>query len=300
MTKYWTIEEETKLVEALKIKKEISEIAQEFERTEGGIISRIRKIYGINTFDVKNKYNELDFNKLKAEIMSNKKDTEQFLSKNTNKFLKGKTLFIFDVETTGLPENDKKEYDDIFKLYSNFVDKTTNYSKLNIVQIGWIFIENFDPNKVNEYVKNIKCEIRKPKGKFIIPDESVKFHKITTEIAENKGVGLKKILKDNNFRNMIKKSDYIIAHNAEFDYMMLLSEISKLEMDKLKNVLLEKQNNILCTCKGMNKRYKLSRMYKLAFDKNICNAHTADADVKALLELLCGKCACVIENSASK
>jgi len=214
----------------------------------------------------------------KIEIKNN------FFVYNELKCLKSKTILIFDLETTGIP-NTEKEKIPAYKLYKSF-EETNIYNNINIVQIGWCYIEGFNIDNIDEY--EIKSEIRKPLN-FTIPEESIKFHGIDDEKAKKEGLKLSKILNDNDFYGMIEKCDYIIAHNAEYDYNVLMSEIKKLGYDDLYKLLLESKNKIICTYKGTHGKYSLKRLYNDTFGCDFNNAHTADGDVKALLEIISGR-----------
>lgn len=63
--------------------------------------------------------------------------------------------------------------------------------------------------------------IVKPRN-FIIPEDAVKIHGITTEIAKNEGVALNIVLND--FSTAISRSSYLIAHNMSFDEKVVGAE----------------------------------------------------------------------------
>jgi DNA polymerase III epsilon subunit-like protein len=106
-----------------------------------------------------------------------------------------KYLF-FDTETTGLPKN----REDAIKGPGNWP---------HIVSLSWQVYENF---------KHIKSEsyIIKPM-EWIIPEDSIKIHGITNEKALVEGHDLLSVI--NKFMN--EKSDYLIAHNMDFDYKII-------------------------------------------------------------------------------
>jgi len=109
---------------------------------------------------------------------------------------------FFDTETTGLPKD-----------WNAPVKDLNNWPR--IVQIAWV---EFDKNR------NLISQgdyIIRPDG-FDIPEEVSRIHKITTEQAKNSGYPLKKVL--NVFNSIIDKSEYIIAHNINFDDKVLSAE----------------------------------------------------------------------------
>jgi len=314
--KKWTIEEEEKLLKYIREGKKYENIAKEHKRTIGGIISKFKGIVKtrINNGDTVKKIskdinisehilndilkgtiieeridNNSNCSSLLSQIIEKKSDNKienknNLFVHNELKCLKEKNILIIDVETTGI-SNTEKEKIPAYKLYKSF-EETDIYNDINIVQIGWCYIEKFNIANINDY--NIKSEIRKPLN-FLIPEESIKFHGIDNEKAKNEGIKFSKILNDNDFYGMIEKCDYIIAHNAEYDYNVLMSEIKKIGYNDLYKLLLESKNKIICTYKGTNGRYSLKRLYNVTFGCDFNNEHTADGDVKALLEIISGR-----------
>lgn len=125
--------------------------------------------------------------------------------KNITNDIISKNILFLDLETTGLI---KKENIDI---NANQEDKYPDYKKnelydsSRIVQIGWIYLEDFD--YTYEIVpENILMKLVKPDG-FEIPEESIKIHKITNEIANEKGLNVKKVLK----KIIFEEVEYIIG-----------------------------------------------------------------------------------------
>ena len=104
-------------------------------------------------------------------------------------------VLFFDTETTGLPR----------KRGVSALEDASIWPDL--VSISWQIFEN------KELVR--KCSyIIKPVG-FKIPSESVKFHGITTEFAEDNGKPLYDVLTQ--FAEDVKTCNFIVAHNLEFD-----------------------------------------------------------------------------------
>jgi DNA polymerase III epsilon subunit-like protein len=153
-----------------------------------------------------------------------------------------------------------------------------------IVQAAW----HFENEIKNYYVK--------PDG-FIIPQESINIHGVTNEIAKEKGIGIKQLLKF--ITDDIFNCSSAVAHNADFDINVLKSELMRSgmfdELEKLNSV------NVFCTMKGSidycaiknpskyhddYKWPKLAELYLKCTGKKIENAHDAQYDVLATVECL--------------
>jgi len=104
-------------------------------------------------------------------------------------------VLFFDTETTGLPR----------KRGVSALDDANVWPDL--VTISWQIFED------RELVRK-ESHIVKPDG-FKIPAESVKFHGITTEFAEDHGKPLCDVLIP--FSEDVKSCNIIVAHNLEFD-----------------------------------------------------------------------------------
>ena len=172
---------------------------------------------------------------------------------------------FFDTETTGLPRNWKAPITDL-----------NNWPRL--VQIAWVLSDNSG--------KRIETKdfIIKPEG-FTIPYEAAKVHRITTERAYKEGIDLAKVL--NEFNDLISESDYIVAHNIDFDKMILGAELLR---NNIKTTFFQKPK--LCTMKSSTnyckipgnygyKWPKLSELHIDLFGKDFEEAHDASADINA-------------------
>jgi DNA polymerase III epsilon subunit-like protein len=175
------------------------------------------------------------------------------------------TYLIIDTETTGLPKNWKAPVSDL-----------NNWPRL--VQIAWMQCDN------SGKILSSSDYIVKPRN-FIIPEDAVKIHGITTEIAKNEGVALNIVLKE--FSTAISQSSVLIAHNMSFDEKVVGAEFLREKIDsKLftipKICTMEKSTDY---CKISNSYgYKwpsLSELYFKLFKTEIEGIHDAAADVRA-------------------
>ncbi len=198
-----------------------------------------------------------------------------------------KVLFI-DLETTGLIKNVNKNNKSENK-YPNYKDNE-NYDSSRIVQFGYIYLEDFDYDYEIKPV-NIKSVIIKPEG-FVIPEESIKIHGITNELANEKGKNIFKELKK--IKKIIRDVEYIIGYNIYFDINILLNEFYRVGLKKpIKKIKeLIKKENILCLGE-LSRQYKCyknmpsqKQIYKELFNKSIENIHNAQYDICASIEIM--------------
>lgn len=82
-------------------------------------------------------------------------------------------------------------------------------------------------------------------------------------------------------REMIEKSDCVVAHNLSFDRMMV-----KLEFSRLAEMITFPARGV-CTLESTEHlqgyRLSLSNLHRLLFNEDFEKAHSADADVRATL-----------------
>jgi hypothetical protein len=196
-----------------------------------------------------------------------------------------KVLFI-DLETTGFVENVDKNK----KLENRYPDykENKNYDSSRIVQIGYIVFDDYD---YEIGIKNIKSVIIKPE-EFVIPDDSIKIHGITNNIANEKGIKIKEGLKK--LKKIIMKVEYIIGYNIYFDINILLNELNraglKKPIKKIKELI--KEERIICIGE-LSRQYKCyknmpsqKQIYKELFEKPIENIHNAQYDILATIEII--------------
>lgn len=172
---------------------------------------------------------------------------------------------FFDTETTGIPKNWKAPVTDL-----------PNWPRM--VQLAWLV---YSPAGEKLAAYNY---IIKPEG-FIIPEEVVKVHGITTERALLEGVELQQVL--NAFMADIASSAFLVAHNISFDEKIVGAEFLR---KHLPNVLQHKKK--ICTMNGSvdfcaikgpygNKWPKLTELHTKLFGTGFEEAHNALIDIEA-------------------
>ena len=117
---------------------------------------------------------------------------------------------VFDTETTGLPED-----------FSAPITDFNNWPR--IVQIAWK-VYDLDGKEISSHNRIIK-----PDG-FVIPQDSIKIHRITNERANREGISLKNALDE--FVSSINSSNFLIAHNISFDDKVTACEFLRMRMKK--------------------------------------------------------------------
>jgi len=180
-------------------------------------------------------------------------------------------FLFFDTETTGLPVN-----------WNAPVDDLKNWPRL--VQIAWISYDN-SGKKIRE-----KESIVRPEG-FIIPEESSKVHGITTEIALERGKKLDDIMQD--FSSEINGSDFLVAHNMNFDEKIVGAEFIRSgissKLFEIERICTMVSSIDFCRIPSNNKNgYKWPRLSELhikLFGKDFEDAHDAFVDTQA-----CARC----------
>ena len=233
------------------------------------------------------------------------------------KILEGKNIFVFDTETNGLPEKCPNGWGSYWSYFM-----TEKYDTSRIISIDWSSINNFSRDKINfsttsntTTTTNIETKIehylRYPEGIREINNSHI--HGITYEDTINKGFTFNDLLEKKGLCCDILKSEYIVAHNINFDYHVLMSELYRLGTEHAQACMLHlntlrSKSRFICTgaistdiCKmefktvstykgnKKTKRYKmpkLSELYVYYYGKEFENQHSADGDVKALLEII--------------
>ncbi|MFT4753707.1 MAG: DNA polymerase-3 subunit alpha [Salibacteraceae bacterium] len=185
-------------------------------------------------------------------------------------------FLIYDTETTGLPRDWKAPLTDF-----------DNWPRM--VQIAW---QIHDEDGALVEVQNF---IIKPEG-YNIPFVSQKIHGISTDRATKEGMPLDYVL--NEFNEALKKADYIIGHNIEFDVNIAACEYLRKEiaspLQEIEAIDTKDEATEYCAIQGgRGGRFKwptLTELYTKLFQVGFDEAHNASADVeattRAFLELI--------------
>lgn len=176
-------------------------------------------------------------------------------------------FLIFDTETTGLPLRDDAPLSDL-----------DNWPRA--VQIAW---QLHDAQGALVEAGN---HVIRPDG-FDIPFNASKVHGISTEVARHYGVPLAEALEE--FSAAVKKADFLVGHNLDFDNKILGAEYLRLEQENLladKSVLdTGEDTREYCQLPGgRGGRFKMPRLeelYEILFGEKFAEAHNAAADVEA-------------------
>jgi DNA polymerase-3 subunit epsilon len=118
---------------------------------------------------------------------------------------------FFDTETTGIPRNYKAPASDV-----------ENWPRL--VQLAWVLADD----EAHEVASS--QFIVKPEG-FTIPNDAVRIHGITTEMAMQRGAGLREVLAA--ITPDIRKASVLVAHNMPFDEGILGAEFLRVGQPNL-------------------------------------------------------------------
>ena len=182
---------------------------------------------------------------------------------------------VLDVETTGLPDKVKIFYkncknEDKYKLkyvHPTFYEK---YENCRIIEIAYVIL-----NENDEIVK---------KSSFLIKGRNIQnsqIHGITNEMCEEQGLNIQDFF--SSFENDLKNVSIFVAHNAEFDFTILLSECYRYGKTDLIYKL--KKIKIYCTMNNgsrilqSNKFLKLIELYQHFYKDSVIQNHRALDDV---------------------
>jgi DNA polymerase III epsilon subunit-like protein len=191
------------------------------------------------------------------------KDIKDIKDKNEKIYL------VFDTETSGIPK----------RVNYNFPnpENTSEYDGSRIIEIAYIIV-----NQDFEYIKSYQTLI---KPDFPILNSDI--HKITNEMAHSEGKDIKEVLQ--HIEQDFKKVDFIIAHNIDFDYNILLAECYRYDSKDFIKSLKNKERFCTMNYFRWNKKFnalkypKLSEMYKYLFNSSFEGQHRALNDCIACL-----------------
>ena len=176
------------------------------------------------------------------------------------------TYLFFDTETTGLP----KDY--------NAPSSDLDSWSCRLVQLSWLMEDD------SHTLLSQGDLIIKPEG-FDIPKESSDVHGITTEIALEKGVDLKKAVYY--FLGACRMADVIVGHNISYDMHVVGAELirtwGKDYIESIPTVDTMRSSIDFCKIPGRKgfKFPKLMELHKKLFGEEFDNAHNSFADITA-------------------
>ncbi|NRB60559.1 MAG: DNA polymerase III subunit alpha [Winogradskyella sp.] len=175
---------------------------------------------------------------------------------------------IFDTETTGLP-----------KRWDAPITDTDNWPRA--IQIAW---------QLHDAMGNCiehQDYLIKPEG-FNIPYDAEKIHGISTELAQEQGISLQKVLEK--FNIALSKTKFVVGQNVGFDVNIMGAEFVR---EDVANPLQELPVLDTCTehtatlCQipgGRGGKFKLptlTELHQFLFNQPFAEAHNATADVEA-------------------
>ena len=183
---------------------------------------------------------------------------------------------IFDTETAGAPPSRK-------------LRESASLKDMDIwprlLQLGFIVYDKYR-NPIQVY-----DQIIKPNGQFTVEEGAMGVHGISTEIAEEKGIPIEDAI--GAFYDAINKCKYIICHNLDFDYNIMIAEHFR---NKIKERPDTNERTKICTMLNtinyceLQPKYKsqkefkwpkLEELHKKLFGYKFEGAHDALIDVKA-------------------
>ena len=225
-------------------------------------------------------------------------------------FLEGKNVFIFDTETTGLPERvPGAKWGSAGEYWPYNLNE--KYASARIVSIAWAFVHSYNRDTLaDEWIREY---IRYPEGFTEIPTTDI--HGITMEQAQSAGTPFADIFENCGLAEALEGCDYVIGHNVMFDVHILQNELFRLgsvgndramecavRLDRMKAI-----GRVICTgelgkdiCQlefksrggrdtGRVKRFKMPKLRELHQHLMGCEhdgQHNAGGDVRAVMNCL--------------
>jgi DNA polymerase III epsilon subunit-like protein len=173
---------------------------------------------------------------------------------------------FFDTETNGLPSDFK-------------APPSAGGNWPRIIQLAWILCdENLNPI-------DHSCDLIKPDG-WTIPNEKFWIDNgYSTETNNEKGLPLEFSIAK--FLVALQKSKYGVAHNMDFDFPVIASEMMRYNMkstNKVEKICTMKKSTDFCNLKnsrGGKKWPKLEELHTILFGESFDGAHDALEDVRA-------------------
>lgn len=174
-------------------------------------------------------------------------------------------IFVFDTETTGLPEKRvcKDDYDYLIK-----------YQNCRMVEFAYKLYstDGTETKQFRTYIKPDNFEIK-----------NSHIHGITQDKAVNEGITLEELFSELN--PVIKDVTLLVGHNVHFDINVLIAECIRYKNMDLVQAIRNKPSH--CTMILGQQKYRMSKfpklieLYRLEFNEDFESAHTALADCEA-------------------
>jgi DNA polymerase III epsilon subunit-like protein len=150
------------------------------------------------------------------------------------------------------------------------------------VQLAWVVCES-DGRRAGQGNYLIR-----PEG-FSIPRDATAVHGITTTKAKQSGAPLEEALTE--FAGEVEKADTLVAHNLNFDLMVIGAELVRCTMSDIFNgkagICTMREATNYCRIPKRGRGYKwptLEELHGILFGEDIEGAHDAAADVEACLK----------------
>lgn len=184
------------------------------------------------------------------------------------------SVILFDLETTGLPCRAGVKFGE----YHSYKE-TGKYEGARVVQISYM---QCDPS-LNMVA--LQDSVINSGGEFKIRNSHI--HGITDAISEEEGENFDDVM--NKFLEVLRSSDIVMAHNADFDVNVLKAELFRRGSIEVLEELSRKR--VVCTmklckevvnAKNVYQRLKyptLKELYEFATHKQMKGAHDAKHDV---------------------
>jgi DNA polymerase III epsilon subunit-like protein len=170
-------------------------------------------------------------------------------------------LLFFDVETNGLPRF--TESDDGWKgnRYPPITDLSA-YDSCRVVQLSYLICHFPSMEEISRHDSIIKCT------DFTIENSHI--HHITTAISLKDGVNFVSAIEG--FINACRHSDFIIAHNLQFDYHVISSELHRHQLER-----------------HLQDFQQIPRLCTMEISRNYLHSHGVTPSLKNLYETLMGE-----------
>lgn len=178
-------------------------------------------------------------------------------------------VLVFDTETSGLPATRTQNYRDI-----------KQFQDCRLLSISWIVYQNGELEKENYYL--VKHE--KPHSKVVNGAEHI--NGITRQAIKSKGVVWSEVM--DKLMSDLATCRYAVAHNVEFDRMVLLTEAFRygktdwLETLENQRYHCTKEMGTAVRKDGSREPWpRLDALYMKLFDSKMRGAHHALTDTRA-------------------